>query len=152
MNQTILTKAGYEKLKEELARLKTVDRPRVIERIKNARELGDLSENADYSDAREQQSFIEGRIQELEEKLKLAQIVDARGTSSEITVGHKVTIVCAGKNEQYEIVGETESDPSCGKISATSPVAKALLGKKIGEQLIIEIPAGKKECKILKVE
>lgn len=152
MSNTILTKAGYEKLKEELMRLKTKDRPVVIERVKNARELGDLKENADYHDAREQQAFIEGRIQELEDKLKMAKIVNGRSRSSQISIGHKLILVCSGKNEQYEIVGETESDPALGKISATSPIAKALMGKKVGEEVEIKIPLGKKKCRILKIE
>lgn len=152
MTNTILTKAGYEKIEEELERLKSVDRPRVIEQIKNARELGDLSENADYHDARERQSFVEGKIQELEEKLKHAQVVETGSGSSQIAVGHKVTLVCAGKEEVYEIVGENESDPGSGKISVGSPIARALLGKKAGEEVIIEVPVGKKEYKILKVE
>lgn len=151
MTETILSKEGYKKLQEELEHLKTVDRIRVIEQIKNARELGDLSENADYHDARERQSFIEGRIQEIDEKLKYAKIIEDGVSSSYISVGHKVTIICAGKEETYEIVGENESDPVIGKISAKSPVAEALLGKKIGDQIDIKIPAGKKQCKIIKI-
>lgn len=148
---TILTEAGHEKLKAELELLKHKERPAVIERIKNARDLGDLSENADYAQAREEQSFIEGRIREIEEKLKTAEIVsNSRGNQS-VSVGHTIDLDCSGKKETYEIVGENESDPINGKISATSPVAKAVLGKKINETVKINIPAGVKECKVVKI-
>lgn len=148
---TILTKSGYEKLKQELDYLKNTQRPQVIERIKNARELGDLSENADYANAREEQSFIEGRIQEVEEKLKDAQVVRSGGSRQIITVGHTVDLDCAGKKETYQIVGENESDPLSGKISATSPIAQAILGKKLKEMVTIKIPAGTKECRVVKI-
>ena len=148
---TILTKTGYEKLKTELDHLKNTERPTVIERIKSARELGDLSENADYANAREQQSFIEGRIQEVEEKLKTAQIVTSGAGHQSVAVGHTIDLDCSGKKETYKIVGENESDPLNGKISAASPVAQAILGKKINESVKIKIPAGIKECKVAKI-
>ncbi len=148
---TILTKVGYEKLKNELDKLKHDERPAVIERIKNARELGDLSENADYAQAREEQSFMEGRIKEIEAKLKDAQVVGAGSGRSEVAVGHTIDLDCSGKKETYEIVGENESDPINGKISATSPVAQAVLGKKINDTVKIKIPAGVKECKVTKI-
>lgn len=148
---TILTKAGYEKLTQELDKLKHKDRPAVIERIKNARELGDLSENADYAQAREEQSFIEGRIREIEEKLKTAEVVEAGSGNTSVTVGHTVDLDCSGNKETYQIVGENESDPINGKISATSPVAQAVIGKKVDETVKIKIPAGIKECKIVKI-
>ena len=148
---TILTKTGYEKLKAELEHLKNTERPAVIERIKSARELGDLSENADYANAREQQSFIEGRIQEVEEKLKTAQVVASGAGHQSVAVGHTIDLDCSGKKETYEIVGENESDPLSGKISAASPVAQAVLGKKINESVKIKIPAGIKECKVAKI-
>lgn len=151
MSKTILTKVGYEKLKEELTRLKTKDRPTVIERIKNAREIGDLSENADYSDAREQQAFIEGRIEELEDKLRYAKIINERKSSSNVSIGNTVYLSYAGKKETYQIVGDDESDPTSGKISAASPIAKALLGKKAGDSVEIKIPLGTKKCKITKI-
>lgn len=148
---TILTKEGHKKLKDELEKLKHEERPAVIERIKNARELGDLSENADYAQAREEQSFIEGRIKEIEAKLKDAQVVNAGASHSQVGVGHTVDLDCSGNKETYQIVGENESDPLNGKISATSPVAEAVLGKKINEMVKIKIPAGTKECKIVKI-
>ena len=148
----ILTREGFEKLKQELERLKKKDRPAVIERIKNARELGDLSENADYAQAREQQSFIEGRIYELEEKIKSAEIVDAGNTDSKVCVGHTVDLNIEGKNQSYQIVGENESDPVARKISVNSPIAQAILGKKLGEEVTIKVPAGAKKGKIIKIQ
>ena len=151
MSDIILTKEGFEKLQVELKKLETTDRPAVIERIKTARELGDLSENADYSNAREEQSFMEGRIQEIKEKLKTAKVVDSHGIVTAVAVGHKVHIDCKGTKEEYHIVGDDESDPIEGKISINSPIAKALVGKKKGEIVKIEVPAGTKECKIIKI-
>lgn len=152
MNTIILTKEGSKKLKDELYDLKNKQRPDVIERIKNARELGDLSENADYANAREQQSFIEGKILELEEKLKNAQVVDAGSTSSIVGIGHKVDLDCSGEKKSYHIVGDNESDPLSGKISVNSPIAQAIIGKKLGDSVKIKVPAGIKECKVLKIQ
>lgn len=151
MDKIVLTVQGMQKLKDELNHLKKVDRPEVIERIKTARELGDLSENADYANAREQQSFIEGRILELEEKLKLAEIVDVGSSSSTVCVGHQVTINCNGKEEIYHIVGENEIDPIQRKVSVNSPIGEALLGKKIGDEVTVKVPAGIKTCKVIKI-
>ena len=152
MNEIILTREGYEKLKKELDNLKIVERPAVIERIKNARELGDLSENADYANAREQQSFIEGKILELDEKIKNATIVNSGSTHAMVGIGHVVTIDCKGSKETYHIVGDNEADPLKGKISASSPIGHAIVGKKINEMVKIKVPAGVKECKILKIQ
>ena len=148
----ILTKSGFEKLNKELEDLKKIERPAVIERIKTARELGDLSENADYSQAREQQPFIEGRIMEIEEKLKSAEIVDSGSTQSTVGVGHTIDLDCNGKPETYQIVGDNESDPLSGKISVHSPIAQAIMGRKLGETVKIKIPAGEKVCKITKIQ
>ena len=148
----ILTHKGREKLKHELDNLKNVQRPEVIERIKNARELGDLSENADYSNAREHQSFIEGKIMDLEEKLKYAEVVDTGSTSSIVGIGHHVELDCSGEKKSYHIVGDNESDPLTGKISINSPLARAIVGKKLGEMVKIKVPAGVKECKVLKIQ
>jgi transcription elongation factor GreA len=148
---TILTQKGHEKLVKELENLKKIERPAVIERIKNARELGDLSENADYSQAREEQSFIEGRIKEIEEKLKNAQVVDNSHNCGIVSVGHTIELDCSGKKEVYEIVGENESDPINGKISPISPIAQAILGKKLNDKIKISIPSGTKECQIVKI-
>lgn len=148
---TILTREGYNKLVQELKKLKEIDRPAVIERIKNARELGDLSENADYASAREQQSFIEGKIKEIEEKIKNSEIIDSSKINSAVALGHKIELDCNGALEKYELVGDTESDPINGKISVNSPIGRAILGKKIGEIVKIQVPSGIKECKILKI-
>ncbi|MBI2589695.1 transcription elongation factor GreA [Candidatus Berkelbacteria bacterium] len=138
-----VTPEGYEKLKQELQKLKTVDRPVIIKRMAEARELGDLNENADYHDAREQLAFIEGRIAELKVMLKRAEIVEAVSGAGEIRIGSTVRVVDGnGKPATYEIVGSNESDPLNGKISSESPVGSALVGNKAGETVDIKTPAG----------
>ena len=148
----VLTKAGLEKLKAELQDLKENKRKEIRERIKNAKEYGDLSENSEYQDAKDQQSFIEGRIQELEEMIRKVKVVDGKKDITKIDVGNKVTINIDGDEEVYEIVGVNESDPSSGKISCESPIAEALLGRKKGETVEFPTPDGKMDCKILKIE
>jgi len=150
-DKVILTQEGFNKIKEELEHLKKIELPAAIERLKNARELGDLAENADYSQAREQQAFIGGKIEELENKLKYAEIINTGSSTTQVTVGRKVELDCSGRKELYHIVGENESDPVNGKISINSPVAQAIVGKKLGEVVIVKIPAGQKECKIVKI-
>lgn len=152
MAEIILTKEGLEKLKKELEEFKNVKRPEVRERIKRAKEFGDLSENAEYEDARNEQSFTEGKIQELEATLKNARVVSGGISSSAISIGHTVTMDCAGEKSTYQIVGATESDPLQGKISSDSPIAKAILGKGKGAKVEIQTPDGAMECKILEVK
>lgn len=156
MNKELLiTQEGLEKLKIELKDLKERARKEVIERIRNAKEFGDLSENAEYEDAKNQQSFVEGRIQELEEMIRHARIV-SHGSAhhkTNVEIGDKVTIKCDGDSaETYEIVGATESDPAQGKISSESPIARTLIGRKKGENVEIPTPDGAMACKILKIE
>jgi len=151
-DKVILTQEGFSKLTKELENLKKVQLPEIIERVKNARELGDLSENADYSQAREQQAFLVGKIQEFEEKIKNAEIVSHGSSSVIVGVGHIVDILCSSKKATYQIVGENESDPALGKISVNSPIAKAILGKRIGETIKVIVPSGEKECKIIKIK
>lgn len=150
--EILLTKEGLKKLKKELEDLKQNKRPAVIQRIKTAKEFGDLSENAEYEDAKNQQSFIEGRIQELEGMMKRAKIIQEVKESGQVNIGNKVTVECEGEKTTYEIVGETESDPSSGKISANSPIAQALLGKKKDEIVKAPVPDGEMECKILDIK
>ncbi|MEK7535092.1 MAG: transcription elongation factor GreA [Patescibacteria group bacterium] len=149
----LITEEGLENLKNELQELLTVRRPEVISRIKGAKELGDLSENAEYSAAKEEQSFIEGRIQELEEIIKHAKIAassaDCNGT---INIGCFVTVLVEGEEDKFELVGPTESDPAKGKISVDSPVGKALLGHKAKETVSVETPDGKIQYKIILVD
>lgn len=144
-----LTKEGYEHLKEELKELKEVKRPEVIARIKSAQELGDLSENAEYHTAKEDQSFVEGRIQELEAMLKNAKIVEKQHSSSVVGIGSTVTVDIEGDEIIYEIVGPTESDMEHNRISSESPVGRALLGHKKGDTITVNAPGGDVVYKII---
>jgi len=151
-----MTTKGAEKLREELHRLKTGDRPKVIEAIAEARALGDLKENAEYHAAREQQSFIEGRIVELETKLASAEIIDitklnARG---KIVFGATVNLMNVETEDEvtYQIVGDDEADIKAHLISISSPIARALIGKEEGDTAIVQAPGGKKEYEILEVK
>jgi transcription elongation factor GreA len=150
-----ITARGAERLKEELQRLKSTDRPAVIQAIKEAREKGDLSENAEYDAARERQGFIEGRIQELEGKLSALQIinpatVDAGGR---IVFGATVGLedLTAGQMVKYQIVGDDEADIKAGLISVSSPIARALIGKLEGDVVEVIAPGGKREYEVLEV-
>lgn len=151
MKDLLITHQGLEKLQKELADLKTVRRPAVITRIQAAKELGDLSENADYDDARNEQSFVEGRILELEDMLKRARVV-TKTNGKEIGMGSKVTVTTGGRSIVFEIVGSTESDPTQGKISAESPIGKSLVGHIVGDKVSVSTPAGDVLYKITKIE
>ncbi len=149
-----MTQQGYESLKSELKQLTSKDRPAVINAISSAREHGDLKENAEYHAAKEQQGFIEGRIQELNEKLALANVIDITKLSGEkVIFGATVSFVDVDTNEEsnYQIVGADESDLQKNKISISSPIARALIGKTVGDTLSIPIPKGKIEVEILEV-
>lgn len=156
MNKTPLTTSGAEKLRAELQQLKTVDRPKVIEAIAEAREHGDLKENAEYHAAREQQGFIEGRIKDLEAKLSNAQIIDVTRleNTGKIVFGTTVDLFEVEKEQEvtYQIVGEDEADISSGKISVTSPIARALIGKEEGDVAEVKAPGGVMEYEILEVK
>ncbi|MED5240319.1 MAG: transcription elongation factor GreA [Deltaproteobacteria bacterium] len=150
-----MTQAGYESLKSELKQLTSKDRPAVINAISTAREHGDLKENAEYHAAKEQQGFIEGRIQELNEKLALANVIDITKLSGEkVVFGATVSFVDVDteKESSYQIVGADESDLQKNKISISSPIARALIGKSAGDTLSIPIPKGKIEIEILGVK
>jgi len=150
-----MTQAGYESLKSELKQLTSKDRPAVINAISTAREHGDLKENAEYHAAKEQQGFIEGRIQELNEKLALANVIDITKLSGEkVVFGATVSFVDVDteKESSYQIVGADESDLQKNKISISSPIARALIGKSAGDTLSIPIPKGKIEIEILCVK
>ena len=155
MTKVPLTKRGAEKLREELKRLKTVDRPAVIEAIATAREHGDLKENAEYHAAREQQSFIEGRIQEIDGKLSNAEIIDVTKLNAGDRVVFGATVdLCneeTGDEITYQIVGEDEADIKAKLISVASPIARALIGKSVGDIAVVITPSGKKEFEILDV-
>lgn len=151
-----MTKAGEVRLREELQKLKSVDRPRVIAAIADAREHGDLKENAEYHAAREQQSFIEGRIQEIESKLSAAQVIDVTSieNTGRVIFGVTVDLLNVDTEEQvvYQICGEDEADIKAGKISISSPIARALIGKSEGDIVAIRVPSGTVEYEIEKVE
>ncbi|MBC7190458.1 transcription elongation factor GreA [Candidatus Aerophobetes bacterium] len=139
-----MTPEGYEKLKEELDRLIKIERPAIIKAIAEARAHGDLSENAEYHAAREKQSFIEGRIQELQTKLARAYVIDpSKINQNKVAFGAKVRVIDIDTEEEKEfhLVGPDEADVKNGKISITSPVGKALIGKEVGEQVTIKAPA-----------
>jgi len=155
MEQIPITKAGYEVLSAELKDLKSVQRPAVIESIAAAREHGDLKENAEYHAAREQQSFIEGRIQELEAVIGRAQIIDPAGMNGvNVRLGATVTIIDEQSEEEstYQIVGDYEADLENGKISISSPIARGLIGKSEGDSVVIRTPKGPRDYEILVVE
>ena len=155
MNKVPITKRGAEKLREELHKLKTVDRPKVIEAIATAREHGDLKENAEYHAAREQQSFIEGRVKDIEGKLSHAEIIDVSRLSGErIVFGATVDLAEeeTGDEVTYQIVGEDEANMKENLISITSPIARALIGKNIGDIATVIAPSGEKEYEILDVK
>lgn len=156
MNKVPLTLAGAEALRKELEELKTVARPRVIEAIAEARAHGDLKENAEYHAAKEQQSFIEGRINEIDGKLGNAEIIDVTklNTGGKIVFGATVGLCNeeTGEEVTYQIVGVDEADIKVNKISVSSPIARALIGKQEGDIATVEAPGGVKEYEILSVE
>jgi len=156
MNKTPITEFGAEQLREELKQLKTVDRPRIIKDIATAREHGDLKENAEYHAAREQQSFAEGRIAEIESKLGSAQIIDVSklDVGDKIVFGATVTVFdeSADKELTYQIVGDDESDIEKGKISINSPIARSLLSKHEGDIAVVQAPGGDRELEVITVK
>ncbi|OGE87709.1 MAG: transcription elongation factor GreA [Candidatus Doudnabacteria bacterium RIFCSPLOWO2_02_FULL_49_13] len=153
MNKAVLlTEDGLKKLQDEVKILKEDRRREVIERIQEAVAHGDLSENADYAQAKEEQAFIEGRIQEIEEILKNAQIIAASKNKNIVSVGSTVVLKFAGNEVKYTIVGANEANPAAGKISNESLVGKALLGAKKGDRMAVDTPAGKNEYEILNIE
>ena len=156
MQRFPMTIEGAKALEEELQRLKTTERPRISKAIAEAREHGDLKENAEYHAAREEQGFIEGRIADIEGKLSAVQIIDIRSIpyTGKVVFGCTVTIINVDTDESrtYRIVGDDEADIKQGRISAASPIARGLLGKSEGDSVEIETPGGKVEYEIDKVE
>ncbi len=155
MDKIPITNIGFEKLEEELKILKSVERPTVIKSIAEAREHGDLSENAEYHAAKEKQSFIEGRIADLENKISRAEVIITKKLkSNKIIFGATVTLGEVGKKKQliYQIVGTEEADVESGKISISSPLARALLGKKVDDSIEVNSPGGSKEYEVENIE
>jgi transcription elongation factor GreA len=152
--EVLLSPEGLRKLEEELEHLKTVRRAEVAERIKQAREFGDISENSEYVDAKNEQAFIEGRILTLEKMIRNARIVsEGDGPAGVVTVGSTVKFqdLDTGEVSEYTIVGSTEADPLASKISNESPVGKALLGATVGKTVEVTVPAGVLKLKVLEV-
>ena len=152
----LLTPEGLDKLKDEIEHLSTVKRREVAERIKEAREFGDISENSEYDDAKNEQAMLEARIASLEEKLRSASVIDASELDSNVVrVGSLVSVKDegSGKSLKYTIVGSTEADPSENRLSNESPVGKGLLGRKKGDSVKVQLPNGKnRELKITKID
>ncbi len=153
-NQIPMTKAGSEAIKRELKRLKTVERPKNVQEISTARDHGDLRENAEYHAAKEKQSHIEGRIQMLEDRLARAEIIEVSKLSGErVMFGATVKLEDSesGQKVQYTIAGETEADLKKGRISITSPIARGLIGREVGDTVKIRTPGGEREYEVLEV-
>jgi transcription elongation factor GreA len=154
-NKTYLTAEGAQKLRDELAYLRDVKRPELAERLRAAIQQGDLSENADYTAAKEEQGFLEGRIMALERMLAEVVILDENApATSDVRMGSRVTVVEEGFSDQetFQIVGPAEADPMGGKISNVSPLGQSLMGKRIGAKVRVTTPAGPTIFKILKIE
>ncbi|HEX16255.1 MAG TPA: transcription elongation factor GreA [Deltaproteobacteria bacterium] len=153
MDSLPITKEGYQALRKELERLKKEERPRIIAEIEKARAFGDLSENAEYEAAKERQAFIEAKIKELEEKLARAVVVERAPEEGKISFGCKVKLQDLDNDRvlEYRLVGGDEANPSDGKISIHSPVARALVGKEVGDEVEVMVPAGKRRYLILEV-
>ncbi|MBM7584774.1 transcription elongation factor GreA [Bacillus pakistanensis] len=150
-----MTLEGKEKLEKELENLKSVKRKEVVERIKIARSFGDLSENSEYDAAKDEQAFVEGRISTLENMIRNAKIIEEDEMNSDtVTLGKSVTFIELpdGEEETYTIVGSAEADPFEGKISNDSPIAKSLIGHKVGEKVIVQTPGGEMNVKIVTVK
>jgi transcription elongation factor GreA len=150
IQRTPMTRPGYDRLKAELERLKKEERPAITRAIAEARAHGDLSENAEYHAAREKQSFVEARIKELEGKVGTAEVIEPPTSGDRVTFGSTVRLEDdEGKETAYQIVGSDEADPPRGRISIMAPVARTLIGKKVGDTVVAQLPGGKKTFEIL---
>ena len=154
--RVLITPDGWKKLRDELHRLKTVERQEVIKLIEYARSLGDLSENAEYETAKQKQSFVEGRILEIEGRLGRAEVIDPEKITARdrVVFGLTVTVEDAdsGDIKKYKLVGEDESEPENGFISVTSPVGSALIGKRVDDEIQVRVPGGIKEFLVISIE
>ena len=154
MDKLPMTQKGYEALQEELKKLKSEERPAVVVALEEARAHGDLSENAEYHAAKERQSFIEGRVMELEDKISRAEVIDPKKIKGKvIRFGATVTVADEDTDEEstYQIVGEDEGDIKSGKLSVTSPMARALIGKEMGDSVEVAAPGGAKAFEVVKL-
>ncbi len=150
MKPTYLTHEGLKELQDKLTELKTVRRREIAEAINAAKEQGDLSENAEYVSAKEEQNRIEQQIAEMEVLLKSAQVIEKPDTNV-VSIGNTVTLKCNGEAKTYHLVGSNEADPLHGKVSNESPIGQALIGRKANETISVPTPAGTKECTIVKI-
>ncbi|MCC5976233.1 MAG: transcription elongation factor GreA [Rubellimicrobium sp.] len=153
MDKIPITRSGFEKIDAELKHLKSVERPAIIAAIAEARAHGDLSENAEYHSAKEKQSFVEGRIKELEGVLSLAEVIDPSRLSGPIKFGATVALVDEDTEDQrtYQIVGEYEADIEAGRLNIKSPLARALIGKTVGDTVEVRTPGGEKSYEVLSI-
>jgi transcription elongation factor GreA len=154
MDKNPITPEGAAKLRDELANLKSVERPAIVQAIAVAREHGDLSENAEYHAARDRQSFIEGRIKELENKLALAEVIDPKKLAGDrVAFGATVKLSNAATGEEvtYRILGADEADLAKGTISITSPLARSLIGKEVGDEVNVRMPGGDRKYEVLDI-
>lgn len=151
MKKIQFTQEGYEKLKAEYEELTTKKKHQALDRLQKARAMGDLSENSEYTAAKEDLAFVEGRISELEHLLANAEIIESPTERGAIDIGCNVIVEANGQQHTFMIVGEFEADPVAKKLSHTSPIGKALLGKKVGEKVEVSVPAGKMIYKILDI-
>lgn len=154
MSKIPMTAEGFSRLEEELRHLKGIERPAVIRAIAEARENGDLSENAEYHAARERQSFIEGRVAELEDKIARAEVIDVKKLhGKQVMFGATVSLLDEDTEEKirYQIVGQDESDIRAGRLSISSPLARALIGKKVGDSVEVSTPGGSKSYEIVRI-
>ncbi|KKQ02212.1 MAG: Transcription elongation factor [Candidatus Roizmanbacteria bacterium GW2011_GWA2_36_23] len=152
MKKVQLTKDGFDNLKKEYDDLIKNKRPYAVDRLQKARAMGDLSENSEYSAAKDELAFVEGRIQEIEELIKNAVVIQNHTGNKQVDIGVKVTVEVNGNKESFEIVGEFEADPLNKKLSHTSPIGSSLIGKKVGDLVEVEVPAGKIKYKIIEIK
>ncbi len=150
--EVYLTKEGYEKLKKELDFYKTVRRKEVARRIAEAKDFGDLAENSEYEEAKNEQAFLEGKIAELEKMVKIAKVKEKCDNNDRVEIGCQVRIQSPKNEETYHIVGSAEIDPRAGKISSDSPIGSALLGRSVGDKILVRIPAGEVEYTVVEIK
>ena len=152
MPKTQLTQKGYDDLKIEHEDLLKNKKPKAIDRLSKARSMGDLSENSEYTAAKEELAFVEGRVREIEEIINNAQVIENNHVGNLVQVGSSVTVQTDGKSELFQIVGEFEADPMNKKLSQNSPIGQALINKKVGDLVEVDIPAGKIQYKIVEIK
>jgi len=152
MTSHYVTQEGLDNLKKELTFLKVEKMPQIIERIARAKELGDLSENAEYQDAKDEQAFTAGRIAEIEEMIRKAEIIKKSSDAEVVSLGDTIRVICDGTERQFTIVGSNEANPSQGLISNESPIGQAFLGARVGDKVTVSVPKGLMECQVLEIK